>query len=392
MIKINQSDEQSQKEAFEYFRKAAFLNHGGARFQTGLCYYHGIGTPKSLKEAYLYFYTAATLNHHAEAQRMVANMLAEAQEFGNANDLNCGTDYCDQRAKRWFIHINSQNDRQIVKWYTKAAYDGDIKSQYMLGSIYYNGLFSTKVDFRKAIGFYLMAANNHDSDALFKLGKLSLMDKHREVLKFSLNDFIEVEDVLAIPYKLNAALFFMIGANKGNPECMMELGKCLWNQIGVERDIDWAGEMYRRAVIQKMINNLDLINKPENINNADFKEKIKRSGLKSVADSFRELGWMHMLGMSQLNHDINKNSEKSSKIDDTILAYTLFCLAYEYYDDQFSQKMEIRKTINFMREKYPECNRFKLPLDINELLDAMAKYDTQEPLLKKVIIYRQKMN
>ena len=62
-----------------------------------------------------------------------------------------------------------QNFKEAVKWYRKAAEQGDAEAQYSLGVMYAKGEGVAK-NFRKAVKWYRKAAEQGDAEAQFNLG------------------------------------------------------------------------------------------------------------------------------------------------------------------------------------------------------------------------------
>jgi len=91
--------------------------------------------------------------------------------------------------RKFFRHINSvfdswyelglkhetgkgvpQNYKEAVKWYTKAAEQGNAKAQYSLGLMYFNGQGGVPQDYVIAHMYCNLAAMNGDKDAIVNRG------------------------------------------------------------------------------------------------------------------------------------------------------------------------------------------------------------------------------
>ena len=62
-----------------------------------------------------------------------------------------------------------QDYKQAVKWYTKAAEQGDANAQYSLGYMYANGQ-GVPQDYKQAVMWFTKAAEQGDADAQYNLG------------------------------------------------------------------------------------------------------------------------------------------------------------------------------------------------------------------------------
>lgn len=94
--------------------------------------------------------------------KSVAYDIIEPEEAWNQNNL--GDKYFDGRGVE-------KNHQLAVKWYRKAAEQGDIKGQCNLGFMYYNG-YGIRQDYTKAAEWYRKAAEQGDSDGQYNLGIL----------------------------------------------------------------------------------------------------------------------------------------------------------------------------------------------------------------------------
>ena len=62
-----------------------------------------------------------------------------------------------------------QDYKQAVKWYTKAAEQGNADAQFNLANMYFNGQ-GVPQDYKQAVKWYTKAAEQGDADAQYNLG------------------------------------------------------------------------------------------------------------------------------------------------------------------------------------------------------------------------------
>ena len=70
------------------------------------------------------------------------------------------------------LYYSTQDYKEAVKWYRKAAEAGTMNAQFNLGSCYYNGHGVPK-DEKEAVKWYTKAAEQGDEDAKRELETLN---------------------------------------------------------------------------------------------------------------------------------------------------------------------------------------------------------------------------
>lgn len=118
--------------AKEWFEKAALQGHVLSQYELGNCYFKGIGGGWDYSKAILWFQKAASAGN-IDAQYC----LAICYEMGYGIETN--------------ILVS-------IEWYEKAAIQGHIEAIKRLGEYYKN------IDLRKMVRYYLLGAQQQDSD------------------------------------------------------------------------------------------------------------------------------------------------------------------------------------------------------------------------------------
>lgn len=111
-------------------------------------------------------------------------------------------------------HCASEDDYvEAVKWFTKAAEQGDSEAQYILGNAYHNGKYGLKPDHNEAIKWYTKAVEQGNVNAMFHLGELY---------------FFSESDPMFRDYKKDEKAFelFSKAANEGDKRAWFYLGEC----------------------------------------------------------------------------------------------------------------------------------------------------------------------
>lgn len=124
-----------------------------------------------------------------------------------------------------------QNYSEAVKWYKKAAEQGRADAQYNLGSCYYNGEGISQ-DYSEAAKWYRKAAEQGYAKAQNTLGLC--YDNGEGVIQ----DHSE------------AAKWYRKAADQGNADAQYNLGLCYTNGEGVIQDHSEAAKWYRKAADQ----------------------------------------------------------------------------------------------------------------------------------------------
>ena len=135
------------KEEFEKTKALAEKGSRVAQFRLGMAYHKGTGVPKNDKEA-VNWWRKAAVQGFATAQYNLGNMYGYG--IGAPKD-----------------------DKEAVKWYRKAAEQGISTAQYNLGYSYDYGTGAPKDD-KEAVKWYRKAAEQGDSSAQFCLGVMFL--------------------------------------------------------------------------------------------------------------------------------------------------------------------------------------------------------------------------
>lgn len=174
--------EKNDAEAVKWYRKAAEQGHAGAQGSLGMCYANGDGVETNKAEAVKWCRKAAEQGEgHAQF------MLGMFYYFGDGVNQN------KEEATNWFDAIQEQDPllqyawgckflevkgiapeltKEAVKWFRKAAEQGEAHAQFMLGMCYFNGVGITQ-DKTEAVKWLQKAAKQGHEEAKKALTEVS---------------------------------------------------------------------------------------------------------------------------------------------------------------------------------------------------------------------------
>jgi TPR repeat protein len=250
---------------FKWALKAAEQSHSWAKVEAGICYFHGIGTPKDYFKAFAMFRVEATDSQDAVAQLYMGYLL----------DGDCGFPKRDDLAAEWFRKSADQGnthaasnygvfllngfgvpkDTQKAFKYIKLAADaGHLEAQTNLGWAYQNGEGVEK-DLKEAIRLYRLAASKGEPTAANNLGldylhgngvikddeeavrlfRISAATGHIGAKKNLGYMYVEGKGVAADP--VLASKLYLEVAYTGDSECQRVMGVRYQQGIGVPVDL-----------------------------------------------------------------------------------------------------------------------------------------------------------
>lgn len=153
--------------AIIWFRKSAEQGQTDAQFDLGLILERGEGTLKNMEEATDWYLKSAVesqkVNHEKDISIGSASLGRVLVQMLEENPQHKGYWYSNpiaQRAIGWAY--SSEKSSEAIKWFLKAAQQGDISSQKELASRYFTGSYVTQ-NYREAFYWWLKAASLGDS-------------------------------------------------------------------------------------------------------------------------------------------------------------------------------------------------------------------------------------
>lgn len=206
-------------EAVKLYRQLADQGHGVAMCELGICYFTGKGVAKDKAEAMKWF--------------------SKAAEQGNAH-----AQYC--------LGIMADSMNESVKWYIKAADQGHRAAQYELGYCYFNGIGIDK-DIDKGLEWIKKAANQGNKDAKDWLDYSVAVNRFREAAEqadasaqYNLGECYAYGRGVDRNH-IEAVKWFRKAAEQGHGAAQYKLGCCYLEGDGVEKDIDKGFEWLEKA-------------------------------------------------------------------------------------------------------------------------------------------------
>lgn len=228
---------QNDAEAAKWYQKAAEQGYAKAQDLLGDMFYSGRGVPQDNEEA-VEWYRKAAEQGYASAQTNLGHMYdcgdgvprdkTKAEElFRNAAEQG----FARAQTRLGFMCWMEQNHAEAVKWYRKAAKQGDSSGQYFLGEMYEEGQGVRQDDY-EAMKWFRKAAEQGDEYAQNRLG-----------LHYKEGRGVPQDDSEAVEW-------FRKAAEQGHDTAQWHLGCMYEDGCGVTRDIDEAVEWYRKAAEQ----------------------------------------------------------------------------------------------------------------------------------------------
>ena len=199
----------------------------------------------------------------------------KAAEQGNAS-AQCNLGFCYKKGQGV-----TQDYYEAVKWYHKAAEQGNTFAQYNLGVCYKNGDGVTQ-DYYEAVKWYRKAAEQGDADAQFNLGYC----------------YSSGQGITQDYYE--AAKWYRLAADQGNARGQCNLGYCYEYGQGVTKDVNEAVKWYRKAAEQGLAgaqNNLGVCYENGEGVTKDINEAVKwyrkaaEQGNSDAKDNLKRLGY-----------------------------------------------------------------------------------------------------
>ncbi|MHB9148020.1 MAG: SEL1-like repeat protein [Candidatus Amoebophilus sp.] len=212
MYETGQGVEQDDKEAVEWYRKAAEQHHPIAQNHLGDMFYAGEGVRFNYQEA-TKWYRAAAEQGYALAQANLGYMYRKG--FGVQPD-----------------------NAEAIKWYKNAARQGNIAAQYGLALMYKKGKGFKQKSYTKAIKWLEIAASQEDTNAQTELGA---------IYKDCLRDEGHIT---------KAVEWYTRAATQGNKNAQNALGiiyqEGINNQVDLPKAIFWFSQAENREELLKI--------------------------------------------------------------------------------------------------------------------------------------------
>jgi len=170
--------------AVDYFTKAAEQGNAEAQFMLGYCYKAGIGVEANGAEAEKWFHKAAEQGDQSAAKLLKVPKLLKAIEDNDENTIREITEFWLKDAARKATEENDRmsqlglavsqenkgNMSEAIKWYRKAAENGDHLAQYRLGNFYDKGEGGVQQDKAEAVKWFRMGAEQNVINCQYVLG------------------------------------------------------------------------------------------------------------------------------------------------------------------------------------------------------------------------------
>lgn len=158
--------------AIIWFRKSAEQGQADAQFELGLMLERGEGTLKNVEEATDWYLKSATesekINPEKDINMGMVSLGRVLVKILEENPQHKGYWYSNpiaQRAIGWnYSSKSSKKTSEAIKWFLKAAQQGDISSQKELAGRYFTG-HDVAQNYREAFYWFLKAASLGDSSS-----------------------------------------------------------------------------------------------------------------------------------------------------------------------------------------------------------------------------------
>ena len=182
--------EENKQQAFAWYMKAAEQGHVNAQYELGVCYEFGYGTEANKQQAFAWYEKAAKQGYKEAELKIICfvkqNNTANSDSVENLNKARWDAERyefeilhryaeagdADKQNLLGFTFEQRGDYRPAVYWYTIAAEQGHAGAQFNLGQCYENGSGIEK-DQTKAVFWYKKASEQGHQNAKRKLNILT---------------------------------------------------------------------------------------------------------------------------------------------------------------------------------------------------------------------------
>jgi TPR repeat protein len=213
------------KEVFDYYLKLAENGDSHAQYNVGRMYAQPFVVEEDYKKAFDWFLKSAEQGYD-EAQFYIAQLYDYNGEIGTGP-------YSFEKLGREFYYDNiiKKNNEAALKWYLKAAEQGNMKAQRILADAYKYGRYSLPIEKneKKAFDWYLKLAKQGDADAQDKIG-----------------DYYSLGKIVEKNYK-EAFNYYLKSAKQGNESAQINLADMYKYGWGTKQNCEEAFKYYEKA-------------------------------------------------------------------------------------------------------------------------------------------------
>lgn len=233
--------EENSTEYVQWVQTAADGGYIEACYETGICFYVGIGIQRDYETAFKYFQNAVN-GDHLPSHYYLGKMFLKGE--GVAKDVEKAIFYFDKAADRGYADAQmalgygylrgndfDRNYSQASRYFQSAAEKGKDVAQYQLAMMYYEGKgFRRDAEsYAKAFEWMSKAAEQNYSDAQYMLG-------------------VFYRDGIGVPADAKqAVLLFHAAAEQNHPEAQYALACCYAEGYGTDKNLDQAERWWKTA-------------------------------------------------------------------------------------------------------------------------------------------------
>lgn len=269
-----------ERQAAEWYLKAADQNHVVAQYNLGVSYARGQGILQNYQEA-VHWYLQAAQQGYTAAQNNLGELYAsglgveqdfvtsaqwfmKAAEQGDAvAQYNLGVAFANGRGVE-------QSDARALEYFKLSAKQGNAAAQYNLGVRYESG-HGVPQDYRQAAEWYLKSAEQGYASAQNNLGLLyadgngvpqdsdkaadwceRAADQGHADAQFNLG-LLYAQSLDSVEGQRQAAAWYLKAAEQGHAAAQTNLAVAYFNGWGVEQDREQAVTWYRAAAEQGVV-------------------------------------------------------------------------------------------------------------------------------------------
>ena len=149
-LALNYLKKQENKKAFDWFLKAAKQDNVESQYYLGWMYHYGKGVTKDLVQAEKWYKKAVNQKHGPSMFLLATIYQSNEANFQNYEEalklyryLAENNNFSLAQGQLGEMYEKGQgvdaNEQMAIKWYTRAAENGDVYSQYLLGGLYLKG-------------------------------------------------------------------------------------------------------------------------------------------------------------------------------------------------------------------------------------------------------------
>lgn len=353
--------EQNYSNAYYAFKLAANNKYNHAYYNVGNLLYYGLGIKQDYKKAFEYFEKASSNGKNPYADYRIAKM------YLNGEGVDVNIEKAEQyllKAKENIISANydlaklyennndtfNKTDKDIFSLY-KTALDGFVKqdenkpnasNENRIASMYMYGK-GTDVDINESVKWFEKAAKQGNIDSCYQLGRIYSSEKYG------------ITDIKKSDEYYKTALNGYIQAEKENTNATIQyrIGLMYYNGLGTEKDIEKAGDWFLKSMKNENASAAYMLANIFENENTELSDRKKAISCYQIAAELGNAFADYKLGNINLkNGDIEEAKKSFKKASDNNVAHASYKLGQIYFEEKSDNTVSGKSQTNSQSEQY----------------------------------------